>query len=138
MSIMLKVIKRDGRKVTFHSSKIADALLKAAEGTASQISAADLKNVKEHAIELLEKDSDAEVTVEQIQDTVVRALNEKGFVKLATDYNNYRRERSKQRAIKTELMSSINKIGIETDRDNANVGNNFSAKLLRIASEANK
>ena len=35
-------------------------------------------------------------------------------------------------------MKAIKKIGIETDRDNANVGNNFSAKLLRIASESNK
>jgi ribonucleoside-triphosphate reductase len=35
-------------------------------------------------------------------------------------------------------MKVITKIGVETDRDNANVGNNFSAKLLRIASEANK
>lgn len=37
-----------------------------------------------------------------------------------------------------EIMKTIRAIGIETDRDNANVGNNFSAKLLRIASEANK
>ncbi len=35
-------------------------------------------------------------------------------------------------------MKVIERIGIETDRDNANVGNNFSSKLLRIASEANK
>ena len=35
-------------------------------------------------------------------------------------------------------MKAISAIGIETDRDNANVGNNFSSKLLRIASESNK
>lgn len=35
-------------------------------------------------------------------------------------------------------MKAIKNIGIETDRDNANVGNNFSSKLLRIASESNK
>lgn len=35
-------------------------------------------------------------------------------------------------------MRAISKIGVETDRDNANVGNNFSSKLLRIASESNK
>ncbi len=38
----------------------------------------------------------------------------------------------------TALMNKIAKMGVETDRDNANVGNNFSAKLLRIASESNK
>lgn len=36
------------------------------------------------------------------------------------------------------LLEKIEAIGVQTDRDNANVGNNFSAKLLRIASEANK
>ena len=35
-------------------------------------------------------------------------------------------------------MDTVHHIGIETDRDNANVGNNFSSKFLRIASETNK
>ena len=35
-------------------------------------------------------------------------------------------------------MKAIGLIGVETDRDNANVGNNFSSKLFRIASESNK
>ncbi|MDP4179196.1 MAG: anaerobic ribonucleoside-triphosphate reductase, partial [Bacillota bacterium] len=38
----------------------------------------------------------------------------------------------------SDLMKAIEQIGVETDRDNANVGNNFSSKLLRIASESNK
>ena len=28
-------------------------------------------------------------------------------------------------------MKAINKIGVETDRDNANVGNNFSSKVIK-------
>lgn len=36
------------------------------------------------------------------------------------------------------LLNTIRNLGVETDRDNGNVGGNFSAKLLRIASEANK
>ena len=36
------------------------------------------------------------------------------------------------------LIKQIDEFGKGTDRDNANVGNNFSAKLLRIASESNK
>ena len=53
-------------------------------------------------------------------------------------YSTYRRERTRVREIKSDLMKAIKKIGVETDRDNANVGNNFSSKLLRIASESNK
>lgn len=36
------------------------------------------------------------------------------------------------------MIEKIQKIGVSTERDNANVGNNFSAKLLQIASIANK
>src|SRR3712207_5917353 len=36
------------------------------------------------------------------------------------------------------LKEKVAQIGVETDRDNANVGNNFSAKLLRIASVTNR
>ncbi|MDR0739862.1 MAG: anaerobic ribonucleoside-triphosphate reductase [Mycoplasmataceae bacterium] len=132
------VIKRDGRKIRFHDSKISDALNKAAEGTASDIKASDIKLVKDYVIELLDKADKEGFEVEEIQDIVVQALNEKGHHKLAKDYNLYRRERTHQRERRTDLMKVISKIGIETDRDNANVGNNFSAKLLRIASEANK
>jgi ribonucleoside-triphosphate reductase len=135
---MKYVIKRDDRKVRFHESKITDAIVKAAEGTASDIKAGEIREVQSYAIELLEKTNKEEFTVEEIQNTVVQALNEKGHKHLAKSYDNYRRERTRQRERKTELMKVINKIGVETDRDNANVGNNFSAKLLRIASEANK
>jgi ribonucleoside-triphosphate reductase len=132
------VIKRDGRKIRFHDSKISDALNKAASGTASDIKASEIKEVKDYVIELLEKINKDEFEVEEIQDIVVQALNEKGHHKLAKNYNLYRLERTHQREKRTDLMKVISKIGIETDRDNANVGNNFSAKLLRIASESNK
>jgi ribonucleoside-triphosphate reductase len=135
---MKYVLKRDERKVRFHESKISDALVKAAEGTGSDIKASALIEVKTYVIELLDNLKKDTFTVEEIQDTVIQALNEKGHHQLAKDYNNYRRERNRQREKKTELMKVIDKIGVETDRDNANVGNNFSAKLLRIASEANK
>ena len=36
------------------------------------------------------------------------------------------------------LKEKVKNIGVLTDRDNANVGNNFSAKLLQIASVSNK
>ena len=39
---------------------------------------------------------------------------------------------------KSDLMNAVHQVGVETDRDNANVGNNYSSKLLRIASMTNK
>jgi ribonucleoside-triphosphate reductase len=135
---MIYIIKRDDRKVEFNESKITNALLKAAEGTKSNISVVQLNSVRDLVLKTFKKQRRHEFTVEEIQDIVVSSIAAKGHKKLAQEYNNYRRERSQQREIKSDLMKVINKIGVETDRDNANVGNNFSAKLLRIASEANK
>lgn len=135
---MIYIVKRDDRKVEFNESKITNALIKAVEGTKSDISIIQLNAVRDLILKTLKKQKRREFTVEEIQDIVVNSLNAKGHKKLARDYDAYRQERNRQRAIKSDLMKVINKIGVETDRDNANVGNNFSAKLLRIASEANK
>jgi ribonucleoside-triphosphate reductase len=135
---MIYIKKRDERKVEFNEAKITNALMKAAEGTGSNISIIQLNAVKDLILKNIKKQRKREFTVEEIQDIVVKSLSIKGHDKLAKDYDAYRRERNESREIKSELMKVINKIGVETDRDNANVGNNFSAKLLRIASEANK
>ena len=65
-------------------------------------------------------------------------MQNEGYKDISVAYSAYRKERTKVREIKSDLMKAIRQIGVETDRDNANVGNNFSSKLLRIASESNK
>jgi ribonucleoside-triphosphate reductase len=135
---MKYVIKRDNRKVTFHQSKITDAILKAAENTNIGITPKEVSEVKEYILSKLDKMYANEITVEEIQDLVVESLSKLGHKELSKAYDMYRVERTKLRESKSELMQSVIKIGVETDRDNANVGNNFSAKLLRIASETNK
>ena len=67
-----------------------------------------------------------------------KALIDKRTINIKRCLYYYRNERTKVREIKSDLMKAIGQIGVETDRDNANVGNNFSSKLLRIASESNK
>ncbi len=79
-----------------------------------------------------------EIKVEDIQNIVEEVLISKEYRTIGQAYSNYRRDRNNIREIKSDLMKAIDKIGIETDRDNANVGNNYSSKLLRIASESNK
>lgn len=82
--------------------------------------------------------SKRKVSVEEVQNLVEKALVDSGHTNIEKAYSAYRRERTRIRDIKSDLMKVIKKIGVETDRDNANVGNNFSSKLLRIASESNK
>ena len=135
---MLYVVKRDGRKVEFNTNKITQAIKGAAVEEDYRLKTSEIINTVQKVIKYIEISEKYEITVEEIQNLVERALVEEGHERVAFAYASYRRERTRIRDIKSDLMKAINQIGVETDRDNANVGNNFSSKLLRIASESNK
>ncbi|WP_411169447.1 anaerobic ribonucleoside-triphosphate reductase [Clostridium sp. MB05] len=135
---MLYVVKRDGREVSFDSIKIATAIKKAGDEIGINLRDIELLDIVKKVISYIELSGKEKVTVEEIQNLVEKALIDSKYENIKVAYSNYRKERTKVRAIKSDLMRAIEKIGIETDRDNANVGNNFSSKLLRIASESNK
>ena len=131
-----KVIKRDGRKVKFNKSKIEHAINEAMNCSKEKIS--NLDKFIEKVILYIQNLNQNEVSVEEIQKIIIYLLKSEGYDNIANIYDTYRMERTKNREMKSDLMKTIQKIGIATDRDNANVGNNFSSKLLRIASETNK
>ncbi|MDE7434126.1 MAG: hypothetical protein K2M43_03355 [Mycoplasmoidaceae bacterium] len=136
---MKYVLKRDERRVTFDAKKITDAIDKAVKGTGFEVPYNEVINIKNSVLDKINAVREEDIiSVEEIQNLVVETIRDHHFPDLAKAYDTYRRERTRQREVKSDLMKSISKIGVETDRDNANVGNNFSAKLLRIASEANK
>ena len=135
---MLHVVKRDGREVKFNSIKITNAIKGAMDEIAFNLKESEIVELTQKSIEKIEDLDKQQLTVEEIQNIVEGTLLENGYKAIGTAFSNYRRERNKIREIKSDLMKAIEKIGVETDRDNANVGNNFSSKLLRIASESNK
>lgn len=135
---MLHVVKRDGRRVEFNSQKIADAIKGACEEIAYGLKESEIIEITQCVIKNIEDKDQEQITVEEIQNTVENILRNLGYGEISRTYSNYRKERTYVREIKSDLMKAIEKIGVETDRDNANVGNNFSSKLLRIASESNK
>lgn len=135
---MKKVIKRDNRLAEFNAEKIRNAIISAAQYNQIDLSLSQISEILNKIIQKIEAIKLESVAVEQIQDIVVETIKECGYNTLAGLYQNYREQRTKLRENKSDLMKKIIAIGVETDRDNANVGNNFSAKLLRIASEANK
>lgn len=136
--LMLHVVKRDGRRVEFNSQKIADAIKGACEEIAYGLKESEIIEITQCVIKNIEDKDQEQITVEEIQNTVENILRNLGYGEISRTYSNYRKERTYVREIKSDLMKAIEKIGVETDRDNANVGNNFSSKLLRIASESNK
>ncbi|OPJ61283.1 anaerobic ribonucleoside-triphosphate reductase [Clostridium oryzae] len=135
---MLYVVKRDGRETSFNSVKITDAIKGAAEEIGEDIKESEAVELTQKAIRVIEEKTEDKISVESIQNIVEEVLKENDYKQIGVAYSNYRKERTTIREIKSDLMKAITKIGVETDRDNANVGNNFSSKLLRIASESNK
>ncbi|KAJ49861.1 ribonucleoside-triphosphate reductase [Clostridium tetanomorphum] len=135
---MLHVVKRDGRKAPFDSTKVTNAIKGASEEIGYNLKESEFIDLTQRIIKKLEEANAKEISVEEIQNIVEETLLDNNYKEIGKAYANYRKERTKIREIKSDLMKAIEKIGIETDRDNANVGNNFSSKLLRIASESNK
>ncbi|MBZ9632884.1 anaerobic ribonucleoside-triphosphate reductase [Clostridium sp. FP1] len=135
---MLHVVKRDGREVQFDSIKITNAIRGAADEIGFNLKESEIIELTQKVLERIEDLDKQQLSVEEIQNIVEDKLLENGHKPIGVAFSNYRRERNKIREIKSDLMKAIEKIGVETDRDNANVGNNFSSKLLRIASESNK
>lgn len=135
---MLYVVKRDGREVEFNTDKIRNAIKKASNEVGESLKESEVLICIQRVIKYIEESQKEKVSVEEVQNLVEKALVDSGHTNIEKAYSEYRRERTRVRDIKSDLMKVIKKIGVETDRDNANVGNNFSSKLLRIASESNK
>jgi ribonucleoside-triphosphate reductase (formate) len=130
--------KRDGRIVEFNMEKIVSAVFKAAKavgGEDRQLA----EELGEIVIQYLHKQLGVEIpTVEEVQDAVEKVLIETGHAKTAKAYILYRDRRTRLRESKSELMDVVQEILVETNRENANVGNSPSAKMLQIASAASK
>lgn len=132
-----KVIKRDGKIENFDIKKIYNAVDKACNDGLSAMKDKE-KFINLLYNELYDNSIGTAISVEKIQDIVIDTLRQCNENEVASNYQYHRTERTKIRDKKSNIMKTIKALGEETDRDNGNVGNNFSSKLLRIASEANK
>lgn len=136
---MFEVIrKRDGREASFDPSKITAAIFKAAKAEGGE----DRQKALELTLEVMkvlgEEFAGKEFSVEDVQDIVEKVLIEQGHARTAKAYILYRAERTRYREGKSDLMDVVEEILKETNRENANVGNSPSAKMLQIASAASK
>lgn len=130
--------KRDGRIVRFDKAKITYAIYKA-QLAVGQDNMNRAETLTEKVLDYLEEELVGAIpTVEGIQDIVERVLIEAGHAKVAKSYILYRDKRTRIRDAKAELMDIVADILVETSRENANVGNSPSAKMLQIASAASR
>ncbi|NLO89289.1 MAG: anaerobic ribonucleoside triphosphate reductase, partial [Clostridia bacterium] len=133
-----QIKKRDGRVVDFDATKITDAIFAAARAVGGE----DRETAKSLTYKVLdylhEKFGDSLFTVEDVQDAVEKILIENGHARTAKAYILYRDWRTRIREAKSDLMDAVEEILKETNRENANVSNSPSAKMLQIASAASK
>ncbi len=138
MSVFQTITKRDGREVDFNEAKITDAIFKAAKAVGGEDRELAMEITLDVIRYLKQEYKDKEFTVEEVQDAVEKLLIEKGHARTAKAYILYRAQRSAIRSAKSELMDAVGEILVETNRDNANISNSPSAKMLQIASAASK
>ncbi len=137
--MLTNIRKRDGRVIAFNRVKIAEAILKAAQEVKGQDTVLADQLALEVVTYLENKYPNVNtVSVEEVQDAVEKILIERGHAKTAKAYILYRAERSRVREGKTKLMDIVSEILVETSRENANISNSPSAKMLQIASAASK
>lgn len=133
-----KVQKRDGRIVDFSKEKITSAIFKAARSVGGE-DYETAENLTERVVSYILKNKKTnEPDVETIHDAVEKILIETGHAKTAKAYILYRSKRTRIREARSELMDVVKDILKETSRENANVGNTPSGKMLQIASAASK
>lgn len=131
-SIIKHVIKRDGQRVRFDDQKIKNAIMKAF--IANNIEDDEVcSQITEDVIRMLEAEGKAVQEVEHIQDVVEKAIVDNGYFDVARSYILYREMRTAERKKKERLFQTISSIIKITDRENANVGNSPSSKLLQIS-----
>jgi len=135
---LTQIRKRDGRIVPFNDVKITDAIYQANKACNIDDRTKAISLTVHVMNELNEKYGSAICTVEDVQDMVERVLIAEGLDKTAKAYILYRDKRSRVRTAKSDLMDAVEEILIETSRENANVGNSPSAKMLQIASAASR
>lgn len=133
-----EIRKRDGREVAFDETKITDAIFKAARAVGGE----DRQKAMELTLEVLnslkKQYNGKAFGVEDVQDLVEKVLIETGHARTAKAYILYRHRRTRMREAQSDLMDAVEDILKETSRENANISNSPSAKMLQIASAASK
>lgn len=145
MSEIKKIIKRDGRTVEFDSSKISDAIYKAAQVLGGQNRDTSNYLAKQVELYLTEVCHNDVPTVEQIQDAVEKILIENGHARTAKEFILYRAERTRVRDMNTRLMKTYEDLTFkdakdnDTKRENANIdGDTAMGTMLKYGSEGAK
>ena len=159
----LKVVKRNGKKVDFDSTKIAIAIKKGFdnincpddnENVEDRIySEEDIQKVFQAVIKNIEKNykNEEKIKIEDIQDMIESELNKKGYDQVYKSFKEYREKRAQSREMffddkkKHKFLKTIEGLGLKSSneddlkRENANVdGDTAMGTMLQYGSTISK
>ena len=155
----LKVVKRNGKKVSFDSKKVAIAIKKGfdavpkAEEDEVKYDAKDVQKVYQSVIKRISKDykEEEKIKIEDIQDLIEEMLKKYKYDEVYQSFSEYRERRDKSRQLFSDekkmhkFLKSLEGLGLknafeeDAKRENANIdGNSAMGTMLQYGSTVSK
>ena len=108
-SIIMKVLKRDGKIDVYNFEKIKRAVESAYNSVNATMDEKFLQQLSDHFQKLIDKRKDPEepINIEEIQDEIEKFLVIKNKTNVVKHFMRYREDRSRHREMKSKLMKGI-------------------------------
>ena len=135
------IFKRDGAKEAFDERKLTSSIQKVFEAINEGISHNEIQRLSASVVRRLYHDyidNCALINADFVHVTIEETLMRNDYYQAAKAFILYREYRNRQRESQSTLATTVKSILQETSRENANISNSPSAKLLQIASAASK
>ena len=155
----LQVVKRNGKKVAFDSTKVAIAIKKGFDGVAvaeegeAKYDAKDVQKIYQSVIKKITKDykNEEKIKIEEIQDLIEEMLKKYKYDEVYQSFAGYRERRDKSRQLFSgekkmhKFLKSLEGLGLKSaleedaKRENANIdGNSAMGTMLQYGSTVSK
>ena len=155
----LKVVKRNGKKVSFDTTKVAMAIKKGFDGTQksedeeAKYTSKDIQKVYQTVIKRIIKEykDEEKIKIEAIQDLIEEALKKNKYEDVYESFSEYRERREKSRQLFSDekkmhkFLKSLEGLGLKSafeedaKRENANIdGNSAMGTMLQYGSTVSK
>lgn len=157
--VNLKVVKRNGRKVNFDTTKVAMAIKKGFDGILktedeeSNYTTKDIQKIYQNVIKKIIKDykDEDKIKIEAIQDLIEEMLKKYKYDDVYQSFSEYRERRDKSRKLFSDekkmhkFLKSLEGLGLKSafeedaKRENANIdGNSAMGTMLQYGSTVSK
>lgn len=151
--IVINVIKRNGKKVSFDASKIAISIQKGFDSIEGKYNETDVQNVFQSVLKRIKKDyaDKDKIKIEEIQNLIEEELKNKKYDDVYESTKNYRERRNQSRLLFVEekkmhkFLKTLESLGLKSaheedaKRENANVdGDTAMGTMLQYGSTVSK